>query len=113
LSLIFIITALNPYGVSRSELKEDYRTKLAKNQSLISSKRLEIIREEEGRCREVERLSRRTGLQLNEAKCAVAIKVDGRVMPHPIQRNESDLLSKFATLGDSSELTKYLGILQS
>ena len=43
----------------------------------------------------------------------MAIKVDGRVMPHPIQRNESDLLSKFATLGDSSELTKYLGILQS
>jgi hypothetical protein len=62
---------------------------------------------------EVERLSRRIGLQLNEAKCTVAIKVDGRVVRHPIQRNESDLPSKFATLGDSSELTKYSGILQS
>ena len=53
---------------------------------------------------EVARLSRGIGLHLNEEKYAVAIKVDGRVMPHPKQRNETDMLSKFATIGDSSEL---------
>jgi hypothetical protein len=45
---------------------------------------------------ELARLSRSIGLPLNEEKCAVAIKVDGIVMPPPTQQN--DLLSKFSTL---------------
>jgi hypothetical protein len=43
---------------------------------------------------EVARLSRGIGLLHNEEKCAMAIKVYGRLMPHPIQRNETDHISE-------------------
>lgn len=38
--------------------------------------------------------------------------MEGRIIPHSAELNETDLLSKFASLDTSSELTKYLGILQ-
>jgi hypothetical protein len=118
LSPILFITSLNPLswyiqkrseGIVAGNGRRINHLFFVDDWKLFGKKKEEV----ESLASEVERLSRSIGLQLNEEKCAVAIKVDGRVMPHPIQRNESDLLSKFATLGDSSELTKYLGILQS